>query len=56
MPVNEPMMRNFKRQYGSAKGKEYYYRMENKMKSMHKRAKGSNKATLKHKLNKIFNS
>jgi len=50
MPVNQSMMTNMKRQYGTKKGEQVYYAMENKMKSK----KGSKKAVLKHKLSKMY--
>ena len=56
MPINASMIASMKEQYGSGKGKDVYYALENKMKSKAKKAKGRNKATLKHKVRKMFNS
>ena len=56
MPVNQSMMDNMVKQYGSEKGKSVYYAMENKMKTKVKKTPGRSKAILKNKMLKMFNT
>ena len=37
MPVNQKMMREMKKRYGSKKGKDVYYAVENKQKKKKKK-------------------
>ena len=39
MPINEKMMREMKKQYGSDKGEDIYYALEQKLKKRKKKKK-----------------